>query len=291
MKRLEFVFDSLNSENYAKPITAFVVEPEKISSGTGMALFTHGWGGNRFQHRDKMEYAAENLDVVAVSVEYRMSGFDFNPVTGAGAYVPYDGSFLQLFDVLNGLRRALDIYSGINRKRLYHYGGSQGGHIALLSALMAPETFAFVYASSPITEFDECRQRWSGREFAEHEIIVRSPLRHAPLFNTRIFLEHGDADETVPVDHSVKFERALLDAGLKPVVRYYPGGSHSLEPAISKIDAFKNMGAEPMREMTNPAEADDFARCSVVELKCGPKTLRVDWGQPTGSLELVAWID
>ncbi|MCK5843898.1 MAG: hypothetical protein KAG97_04265, partial [Victivallales bacterium] len=107
MKKREITFDSLNSESYSKPVAVFVLIPDQTDSETGAMLFTHGWGGNRFQHQDKMEYTVENSNVIALSVEYRMSGFDFNPLTGHGSYRPYDASFLQVFDVLNGLRVVL----------------------------------------------------------------------------------------------------------------------------------------------------------------------------------------
>ena len=289
MRKFELTFDSLNTEHYAKPITVLVIMPDETDSETGAMLFTHGWGGNRFQHQDKMEYAAANSNVVALSVEYRMSGFDFNPVTGLGSYLPYDGSFLQVFDVLNGLRVALEQLSFVNRTRLFHYGGSQGGHIALITALFAPKTFAFIYASSPLTDFDVDRQEWSGRLFAEHEIAVRSPLRHPELFNTPLFIEHGTADSTVSVSHSERLEQALIAAGKKPKVVYYEGGEHSLEPTIKKIEAYKKMATEPLKTMTN-TETDDFAAKSVVGLKCADKTLRIDWSQPTDSLDLAKWI-
>jgi predicted esterase len=288
MRNIEFTFDSLNSEHYNKPITVFVVIPDETNSETGAMLFTHGWGGNRFQHQDKMEYAAKNSNVVALSVEYRMSGFDFNPITGCGAYRPYDASFLQVFDVLNGLRVALEQFSFVDRKRLFHYGGSQGGHIALITALFAPKTFAFVYASSPITDFDLDRQTRSGRLFAEHEIAVRSPLRHPELFNTPLFIEHGTADSTVPVSHSKRMEQALIAAGKKNKIIYYEKGEHNLMPTISKIDAFKDMAIEPLSNLTN-SKIDDFLAKSVIKLKCADKTLKIDWSKPPDSLDLVQW--
>jgi len=162
MKTFEITYNSVNSETYPKPITMLIIQPDCINDNTGAMLFTHGWGGNRFQHRDKMEYTADEFNLVCISVEYRQSGYDFNPVTGLGAYLPYDASFYQVFDVLNGLRFVLTLIQKINRKRLFHYGGSQGGCIALLSSIFAPDTFAFVYASSAISYFDETHIKWSG---------------------------------------------------------------------------------------------------------------------------------
>jgi len=109
MRKYEIVYENINVETYLKPISVFVIEPDEINSETGVMLFTHGWGGNRFQHQDRMEYAVENFNVVGLSVEYRQSGYDFNSITGHGSYRPYDASFLQVFDVLNGLRFFLQI--------------------------------------------------------------------------------------------------------------------------------------------------------------------------------------
>ena len=155
----------MNSENYVKPIAVAVIEPDNVDTETGMMLFSHGWGGNRFQHQDKMEYTADRFNLICLSAEYRQSGYDFNPVTGKGSYVPYDASFHQVFDTLNALRHMLDLRPKTNRRRLFHYGGSQGGHIALLSAIYAPQTFAFIYASCPVTHLGREQQEWAGRTF------------------------------------------------------------------------------------------------------------------------------
>ncbi len=288
MKCFEVTFDSVNSENYSKPITMFVISPDNIDSQTGAMLFTHGWGGNRFQHRDKMEYTADEFNLVCISVEYRMSGYDFNPVTGLGAQVPYDGSFYQVFDVLNGLRFVLTLIRKINRNRLFHYGGSQGGNIALLSSIFAPNTFGFIYASCAISYFDEVHKQWSGREFADYEISIRSPIEHTEMIKCPVFLEHGTSDQTVPHNHTEKLAAKLKEQNKDVVVKYYEGGTHSLEPTITKLEAFKAMAPEPMRTLTNETE-DDFLAGRVIEIPCGEKTLVIDWSKATDDIELFVW--
>jgi len=64
MRKYEIVYENINVETYLKPIPVFVIEPDEMNSETGVMLFTHGWGGNRFQHQDRMEYAVENFNVV-----------------------------------------------------------------------------------------------------------------------------------------------------------------------------------------------------------------------------------
>ena len=289
MRSFEITYPSVNSVHYRKSITALIMEPDNVTPNTGAMLFTHGWGGNRFQHQDKMECACERNDLVCISVEYRMSGYDFDPVTGAGAYLPYDASFYQTFDVLAGLRKMLELRPVINRKRLFHYGGSQGGGISLLSSIFVPQTFAFVYASSPVTRMDEEIRSWTGREFANHEISIRDMIEHADLIQCPVFLEHGTSDSTVPHDrHTQILEGRLKALNKKHKVVYYEGGEHNLEPAITKLDAFKAMGDEPLRTLIN-SRGDDFATGSTVKIPCGDKTLHIDWSKPADSLELFTW--
>lgn len=289
MKRYEFSFESVNSENYTKPITVLVVEPETLTPETGAMLFTHGWGGSRFQHEDKMLYAAEPYNLVCISVEYRQSGFDFNPVTGLGSYLPYDASFYQVFDVLNGLRTLLDLRPNLNRKRLFHYGGSQGGHIALLTALYVPRTFAFIYASCPLTHLDTEIRLWPGRSFTADELSIRSFPDHAQEIQTPIHVEYGTADLTVNCDrHSRALEKQLHHLGKKNTFKAYPNGGHDLMPTTNKLEAFKENVPALMRTCTRD-EPDDFLRKAAVTISTPNNKLIIDWSEPTGSVNLFHW--
>ncbi len=131
MKRYEIAYRTTNGVKETRPITALMIEPDTIGPDTGVLLVTHGWGPNRFQHEDKMRVAAEEYNLVCLAVEYRQSGYACDPVGGYGWDCPYDASFYQVLDVLNGLRFLLETRLQLDRSRLIHYGGSQGGHIAL----------------------------------------------------------------------------------------------------------------------------------------------------------------
>ena len=149
MQKFELSFDSIGcNETYTKEITILVVAPDKFDDKTGAMLFCHGWGGNRFQHQEFMKAVADKFNLLCLSPEYRMSGFDYAPRSGLGWFKPYDLSFYQTFDALLALRFILRLHTNLNHKRIFVYGGSQGGHIALLSAIYAPNTFAAVYSSS-----------------------------------------------------------------------------------------------------------------------------------------------
>lgn len=286
MKTYEIIFNSVNYDTCVKPITILIIEPNEINTDTGVMLFTHGWGKNRFQHQDKMEYTVENFNLICISVEYRQSGYDYSYTIGAGASRPYDASFYQVFDVLNGLRTMLELHKKLNRDRLYHYGGSQGGHIALLSSIFAPETFAFIYASSPVTYLDETILTWTGREFSEDELMIRNVHQYVDKINCPVYIEHGTADTTVVCDkHGRALATKLKKAGKLANVIYYEGGEHDLSPVITKLEAFKAMAVEPMCHLKRNNK-DDFILGSKIEIKCSSKTLRIDWSKPSDSVEL-----
>lgn len=289
MRRYEFTYQSLNSESYSKPIRVLVMAPDRIGAHTGAMLFTHGWGGNRFQYERTMTYTVERFDLVCASVEYRQSGFDFDPARGRGALRPYDASHYQVADVLNGLRVVLDRERGVNRSRLFSYGGSQGGHICLLNAIYAPNTFAFIYAACPVTHLDERFQHNAGRAFTEHELKARNVIELAGRIRCPVFLEHGTADESVPhTTHMVPLVEKLEASGRLAKMTYYEGGGHMLAPVTTRYDTFLATAPEPMRTMVNEVE-DDFAARRKIEIPCGERTLVVDWGKEPDDPSLLGW--
>ncbi|MHB9033186.1 MAG: alpha/beta hydrolase family protein [Anaerolineae bacterium] len=290
MRQYEITYATLNSEYYTKQITALVIEPDVVNADTGLMLFSHGWSGNRFQHQDKMQFTADAFNLVCMSVEFRQSGYDYDPVRGLGSMAPYDVSFFQLFDVLNGLRCLLALKPALNRRRLFHYGGSQGGHLALLSAIYAPHTFAFVYAASPMTHLPEDMLAETGRSFAPYELAARDAALHAENICCPVYLEHGTSDTVVDCDaHTRALESKLRSLG-KPVhADYYKGGGHGLEPIITRLETFKRVAPDAMRTLVTH-EPDDFVRGSIIELACADRILRVDWSQPATSMNLFSWI-
>lgn len=289
MRRYELTFESLNSESYTKPIRVLVIEPDQIGEHTGAMLFTHGWGGNRFQYEQTMLYAVDDFDLVCISVEFRQSGFDFNPATGRGALLPYDASHYQVVDVLNGLRTVLARHPGINRRRLFHYGGSQGGHVSLLSGIFAPHTFAFIYAACPVTHLDARFRQAAGRAFAEHELRARDVVGLADRLRCPVYLEHGTADQTVPHErHMVPLVEKLERTGKLAKITYYEGGGHMLDPVTTRYETFQSTAPEPMRTLEND-EIDDFAAQRQIEIPCADQKLIIDWSREPSDPQLLRW--
>lgn len=284
----DVTFDSANSEHYAKRITVYVVEPERIGADTGLLHFAHGWGGNRFQYRDMQREFAARYDLVCIATEYRQSGYDFDATVGQGATSPYDASHWQVLDCLNAVRTVLGLLPGLNRRRLLAFGGSQGGHITGLMTVFCPQTFALAIIGSGIAWLDAERQRWAGRDFSEDERAIRDVVRLAPRIQCPVVLMHGTADATVPWEHTRRLEEALRAAGQTVRARYYEGGGHGLEPVTTRRDATVELADDLLRSARNPA-VDDFTAGRRVVIPCATRRFVLDWSRPTRDWTLATW--
>lgn len=288
MRRYEITYLSANTADCPKPITAMVCEPDRLGPNTGAMLFTHGWGNTRYSDLGKIGEACDAYDLVCVAVEFRQSGFDYDVHRGSGWDCPYDFSFYQLFDVLNGLREVLALRPMLNPRRLFHYGGSQGGHIALLSAIVAPRTFAAVYASCAATFVEPHFLVWAGREFFPHELAFRSVLEHADRIRCPVYLDHGTEDREVSCEHTRRLEARLRELKAPVEAVYYPGGGHMLEPVSSRGAAFKAMVPRFLTSVTN-ADTPELLVGGRIELPCADRALLIDWSQPPASADLLRW--
>ncbi len=292
MQKFELSFDSIGCNvTYTKEITILVVAPDKFDDKTGAMLFCHGWGGNRFQHQEFMKAVADKFNLLCLSPEYRMSGFDYAPRSGLGWFKPYDLSFYQTFDALLALRFILRLHTNLNHKRIFVYGGSQGGHIALLSAIYAPNTFAAVYSSSAMVCVPNQPNlaEATGRFFTDAECKVRSVPYLIDRLDTPLFMEHGTGDETV--DHALNtavVEALMKERGKPCEVVYYEGARHDLSPVITKLDAFMRMAPKFLSSCENQ-RVDDFTAASQITIPCGDKTLSIDWACEIRDPKLLSW--
>lgn len=292
MKQFEFQTDSIGCmENTVKKITVLAMAPDKIDANTGAMLFCHGWGPNRFQMIDRLKATADKYNLFCISPEYRMSGYDYDPVGGSGWYRPYDMSFYQIFDVLLSLRFLLEMHRELNRKRVFLYGQSQGGHLGLLSSIYAPNTFAAVYVSSAVTCIvdDPYHVKCYGRTFSDAERRIRNVHAMIDRITTPIFLEHGTADESVDwKTHSQAVETELKALGKPCHAVYYEGGNHALTPTTTKLEAFKAMVPLFIDSYENN-RIDDFTAGTKITIPCGEKTMYVDWSRDVLDPELMKW--
>ncbi|MBQ9367798.1 MAG: prolyl oligopeptidase family serine peptidase [Victivallales bacterium] len=292
MRQFEYIFDSIGCQpNHPKKITVLAAAPDRMDARTGALLVCHGWGTNRYQHLDILKAAADRYNLFCIAPEFRMSGYDYDPLGGYGWYMPYDMSFYQTFDALLALRFLLQIHPELNRHRLFSYGGSQGGHIVLLGGIFAPHTFAAIYASSSLVWVTDTPDRLAevGRDYSEEEKNIRSVPYLLDHLDTPLFMEHGTADDNVShLTHTALLEKLMKERGKPCEVIYYEGGNHDLAPTIKKVEAFHAMAAKFMDTYENNRR-DDFASGSVITIPCGAKTLTVDWGKEVRDEGFMIW--
>lgn len=288
MKTYDITFKSYNSGDYPKPITAYVVEPTKMDENTGLMHYAHGWGANRFQYKEMQEEFADRYNLVGVGTEYRMSGFDFDPVVGRGATLPYDVSNMQVIDCLNAIRTVLDLYPELNPKRMYNFGGSQGGHVAMLMSVFAPNTFALAISACGISHVDEYWMSRAGRIFDADELAIRNAVQLASRVKCPVVLMHGTADEWVEDSHCRQLEQALRDAGQTVVSRYYEGANHALGPDTNRRDETVALADDLLRNSVNDKDID-FTAGREIRIPCVHKQLVIDWSKPVDGENLVRW--
>lgn len=115
-----------------------------VNPSTGLLLVCFGIGpGNDCTRGFGLPDPAwpDSRDVVVANVFYRNL-----------AYLhPYDFGKLQMVDMLRGMGVLLDHYPQIDRRRLYLWGGSGGGHLALQLLHATPELWSEVVVNSAIS--------------------------------------------------------------------------------------------------------------------------------------------
>ncbi|HIE14556.1 TPA: hypothetical protein EYP70_04730 [Candidatus Bathyarchaeota archaeon] len=249
-----------------KKIDVLVVTPRQLSEETGFMLILHGWGGNRYQYREMMLDFSDRFNVICISPEYRDSGFDASP-TGAGIRQPYDFSHLQVIDALTAFQSVRERYPQTSWERSFVWGGSQGGHIALLSTEFSPHTFALTIDACgivyPTDSFWE-KAGWKGKG-AEFEI--RDARRFVSNIRNKIIIFHGGKDEVVSIEQSYTLEKTLEDMGKEVEAHYYPEGNHFLAPETTRMEATLRHATKDILNR-RIKDKDDFSRREITILNC-----------------------
>ncbi|HJN18078.1 MAG TPA: prolyl oligopeptidase family serine peptidase [Armatimonadota bacterium] len=226
--------------------------PDHPDDDTGLMLLLHGWGGDYHQYDAYAEDWRNRYNCVMVQVQYRGS---------KDASTPYDFGKYQAIDVLRCMHRVRQ-QCKINDERIFGWGGSGGGNVILQCGKMAPNTFALIVEHAGITHptnaadmeagWDRPNRAggWQGtalggtKEYPEHEKLVRDPVHHADLFNTKVYVFHPDLDTTVGVQHGIQMAYALKAAGKDAVLELIEGGNHSSGGALDPNERSRKTSTE-----------------------------------------------
>jgi acetyl esterase/lipase len=217
--------------------------PPKGAKPTPIVINIHGGGWNKgvkesqtgFNTFFKMNYAVAN-------VEYRLS----QQGTAPAAVEDVRCALIYL------IKNAKEL--NIDTSKIVVMGGSSGGHLALMAGLLAndhrfdnnckPEVNVHVaaivdkYGISNVAWWNKgpyktskSAAQWLGdRKDDEKFAMSVSPISYVSKNSPPIFIVHGDADPTVPYEHSVALKKKLDEAGVKNVFITVEGGLHGKFP-------------------------------------------------------------
>ncbi|MCA9024366.1 MAG: DUF2920 family protein [Planctomycetaceae bacterium] len=117
---------------------------DNVNEQTGLMLTLHNWGGTDCVGTADPTRLADELNVVAICVNYLQSGRQASIEDPE----PYDCGYLQALDALRALHFVFDRLQQAQRPfhagRIYATGGSGGGNVSLMANKLAPTTFACI---------------------------------------------------------------------------------------------------------------------------------------------------
>jgi acetyl esterase/lipase len=208
-------------------------------------VHVHGGGWRRGSRREPLPalgttfydgLAAQGFAVAAV--DYRLSGEARFPAA------------------LEDVRAAVDWVRdnaasyGLDADRVFLWGDSSGGHLALLTALTGAKVpnrqVQGVVAWFPVTDLaglpgdvaaaggvpdpgpDSREAQFLGAPASSVPELARqaSPVTHVSADGPPVLLMHGDADDMVPAAQSIRLAEALRAAGAEVELELVPGATH-----------------------------------------------------------------
>ncbi len=210
---------------------------ENVTPQTGIMLTLHNWGGLDCAGTADPQTLAEELNVVAVCVNYLQSGRS----EATEAVEPYDFGYFQALDALRALAY---VRSGLQKaqidfadRRLFCAGGSGGGNVTLMANKLAPRTFTCIVDMCGMKKLSDdiafdlpggssLNARWNrDPQSANYLSLDGQELRYVghPLHlatmkqmetSSKIIVVHGVDDATCPYADARQLVENLLAADL-----------------------------------------------------------------------------
>jgi acetyl esterase/lipase len=216
-----------------RPLELDLYLPDTGPAQAPVVVHVHGGGWRRGSRRQPLPAVGDGFypglavgGLAVAAIDYRLSG-----------EARYPAAVGDVRAAVAWVRAALPGY-GIRPGPVVLWGDSAGGHLALLAALTGTAVDGVV-AWFPVTDLttvhgpdDEDPQTrealFLGAPPSKVPALAReaSPLTHVHAAAPPMLLLHGDSDTLVPADQSVRFARALRDAGGTVSLVLVPGASH-----------------------------------------------------------------
>jgi acetyl esterase/lipase len=223
-----------------RPLELDLYRPDASAAPVPVIVHVHGGGWRRGSRRVPLprlgagfydELAARGFAVAAI--DYRLSG-----------EARYPAAVEDVRAAIGWVREHADEY-GMDPGRVFAWGDSAGGHLALMAALTGSGVQGVV-AWFPVTDLagllsdvtdagghadpgPESREAlFLGAPAASVPDLAReaSPVSHASAAAPPVLLMHGAADDLVPPAQSIRLAKALAQAGATVELELVPGATH-----------------------------------------------------------------
>jgi dienelactone hydrolase len=198
----------------------YLFKPEAGRPPHPALVLLHGFGRNAWTERHLAELAAASGYKVLVLALRGWLGADGH--SDQGLRQPDD-----VIAAIEWLRRL----PSVDPARVGLIGASMGGQVALLAAARRPP-IRCVAALFPPTELEHWyvanpHMQPYLDDLADAEgLRLRSPLYHVHDIDAPVLLLHGDNDENVPLDQSLRMTETLRAAGKEAELLIVSGASH-----------------------------------------------------------------
>ena len=242
-KQLDVVYTS--GANFTEKLDLYI--PNKTSKLVPAIINIHGGGwvsGNKDQQGGFSEFFKNGF--LVCNIEYRMT-----KEAKAPAAVE-DARCALAYLIRNAKKLNIDV------NRIVVMGGSAGGHLALMTGLLENDhrfdgncsdvknmKVAAIIDKWGITDVwawaycckSHSAQNWLGDKKADEAFAKTvSPMTYLKKTSPPIFICHGDADSTVPIEESYVLHDKLKEIGIKTELMVVPHAGHSLRGAKDQIN-------------------------------------------------------
>jgi len=161
------------------------------------------------------------------------------------------GSKIAKQDVIDAIDYVCANYP-IDSQHIFLFGGSGGGHMALMLAAYRPELWTGVSAWCPITDLIKWHEYYGvGQKYALHlegccggapgnsvevdlEYKTRSPISYLnKLLKAKLSIHHGRADSSVPYSHTLELAMQLETMGHEQLFFEIFDGGHEMRSDVA----------------------------------------------------------
>ena len=237
--------DIVYKETDQRSLKLDIYKEESLTELAPVIIFIHGGGWHKGDKKDYLVYCLSFAErgYVTASLSYRFSQEAIFPAA--------------LEDIICGIRwiKLHGIEYGIDSSKVALVGGSAGGHLAMMAAYSADESFfgsgcddggvstdvqAIVNLYGPTdltTDFainQEVTPQFLGETFGENPDIYlnASPIKYISPDDPPTLTFHGTIDKTVPIYQGNILDKVMREQGVYHEYYRLKGWPHTLDAAV-----------------------------------------------------------